>query len=60
MLPKNLCRRITEQDLTSILHSHSIEYLITKEKDLEKIVSSNANKLKLKVIVYNNKMVIFS
>ncbi|HMC00093.1 MAG TPA: formyltetrahydrofolate deformylase, partial [Flavobacteriaceae bacterium] len=53
---------IIEQDVTSVSHTHSIDDLISKGRDLEKIVLSNAIKLHLnrKVMVYNNKTVIFS
>jgi formyltetrahydrofolate deformylase len=53
---------IIEQDVTQVSHSHSIKDLIAKGRDLEKIVLSNAIKLhaKRKVMVYNNKTVIFS
>ena len=53
---------IIEQDVTSVSHTHSINDLIAKGRDLEKIVLSNAIKLHLnrKVMVYNNKTVIFS
>lgn len=53
---------IIEQDVTSVSHTHSIEDLIAKGRDLEKIVLSNAIKLHInrKVMVYNNKTVIFS
>ena len=53
---------IIEQDVTQVSHSHSINDLIAKGRDLEKIVLSNAIKLhvKRKVMVYNNKTVIFS
>ncbi|MDU8886061.1 formyltetrahydrofolate deformylase [Yeosuana sp. MJ-SS3] len=53
---------IIEQDVTSVSHTHSIHDLIAKGRDLEKIVLSNAIKLHLnrKVMVYNNKTVIFS
>jgi len=53
---------IIEQDVTRVSHTHSIEDLITKGRDLEKIVLSNAIKLHVnrKVMVYNNKTVIFS
>jgi len=53
---------IIEQDVTSVSHTHSIEDLIAKGRDLEKIVLSNAIKLHLnrKVMVYKNKTVIFS
>ncbi|MBT8375994.1 MAG: formyltetrahydrofolate deformylase [Bacteroidia bacterium] len=53
---------IIEQDVTRVSHSHSITDLISKGRDLEKIVLSNAIKLHIdrKVMVYNNKTVIFS
>ena len=53
---------IIEQDVTHVSHSHSIDDLISKGRDLEKIVLSNAIKLhtKRKVMVYNNKTIIFS
>jgi formyltetrahydrofolate deformylase len=53
---------IIEQDVASVSHTHSIEDLIAKGRDLEKIVLSNAIKLHVnrKVMVYNNKTVIFS
>ncbi|MEO1031729.1 formyltetrahydrofolate deformylase [Winogradskyella sp.] len=53
---------IIEQDVTRVSHTHSIKDLIAKGRDLEKIVLSNAIKLHAdrKVMVYNNKTVIFS
>lgn len=53
---------IIEQGVTRVTHSHSIEDLIAKGRDLEKIVLANAVKLHAnrKVMVYNNKTVIFS
>ncbi len=53
---------IIEQDVTRVSHTHAIEDLIAKGRDLEKIVLANAIKLhiKRKVMVYNNKTVIFS
>jgi len=53
---------IIEQDVASVSHTHSIDDLIAKGRDLEKIVLSNAIKLHVnrKVMVYNNKTVIFS
>ena len=53
---------IIEQDVARVSHTHSITDLIAKGRDLEKIVLSNAIKLHLnrKVMVYNNKTVIFS
>ncbi|MFD0837139.1 formyltetrahydrofolate deformylase [Mariniflexile aquimaris] len=53
---------IIDQGVTRVSHSHSIEDLISKGRDLEKIVLANAIKLHAnrKVMVYNNKTVIFS
>ena len=53
---------IIEQDVAHVTHTHSIKDLIAKGRDLEKIVLSNAVKLHAnrKVMVYNNKTVIFS
>lgn len=53
---------IIEQDVTHVSHTYSIKDLIAKGRDLEKIVLSNAIKLHAnrKVMVYNNKTVIFS
>lgn len=53
---------IIEQDVSHVSHAYTIDDLITKGRDLEKIVLSNAIKLHIerKVMVYNNKTVIFS
>ena len=53
---------IIEQDVAHVSHTYTIEDLISKGRDLEKIVLSNAIKLHIerKVMVYNNKTVIFS
>ncbi len=53
---------IIEQDVAHVSHTHSIKDLIAKGRDLEKIVLANAVKLHSdrKVMVYNNKTVIFS
>lgn len=53
---------IIEQDVAHVSHTYSIKDLIAKGRDLEKIVLSNAIKLHIdrKVMVYNNKTVIFS
>lgn len=53
---------IIDQDVTRVTHAHSISDLIAKGRDLEKIVLANAVKLHAnrKVMVYNNKTVIFS
>ena len=53
---------IIEQDVTRVTHAHAIIDLISKGRDLEKIVLANAVKLHAdrKVMVFNNKTVIFS
>ncbi|MFV0564431.1 MAG: formyltetrahydrofolate deformylase [Flavobacteriaceae bacterium] len=53
---------IIEQDVARVTHTHAIKDLIAKGRDLEKIVLANAVKLHAdrKVMVYNNKTVIFS
>ncbi|WP_338357896.1 formyltetrahydrofolate deformylase [Yeosuana marina] len=53
---------IIEQDVARVSHTHSIDDLISKGRDLEKIVLANAIKLHTnrKVMVYNNKTLIFS
>jgi len=53
---------IIAQDVTTVSHSHSIKDFITKGRDLEKIVLSRGLQLHVqhKVMVYNNKTVIFS
>lgn len=52
---------IIDQGVTRVSHSYSIEDLIAKGRDLEKIVLANAIKLHAnrKVMVYNNKTIIF-
>ena len=53
---------IIEQDVVRITHKDSIEDLVNKGKDLEKIVLSRAvqKHIERKVLVYKNKTVIFS
>lgn len=53
---------IIEQDVARVSHTHSIKDLISKGRDLEKIVLANAIKLHAnrKVMVFNNKTVVFS
>ena len=53
---------IIEQDVVSITHKDSIEDLVNKGKDLEKIVLSRAvqKHIERKVLAYKNKTVIFS
>jgi len=52
---------IIEQDIARVSHTYSIKDLITKGRDLEKIVLATAIKhhINRKVMVYNNKTVIF-
>ncbi|WP_452223771.1 formyltetrahydrofolate deformylase [Lacinutrix chionoecetis] len=53
---------IIAQDVASVSHTHAIEDLIAKGRDLEKIVLATAIKhhINRKVMVFNNKTVIFS
>lgn len=53
---------IIEQEITRISHIHNVQDFILKGRDLEKIVLSKAIKyhIERKVLVYNNKTVIFS
>ena len=53
---------IIEQDVAYVSHTYTIDDLISKGRDLEKIVLANAVKLHStrKVMVFNNKTVIFS
>ena len=53
---------IIEQDVVRITHKDSIEDLVNKGKDLEKIVLSRAvqKNIERKVLAYKNKTVIFS
>lgn len=52
---------IIEQDVTRISHRDSVDDLVRKGKDLEKIVLARAINLHLRnrVLVYNNKTVVF-
>jgi formyltetrahydrofolate deformylase len=52
---------IIEQDVAHVSHTYTIKDLISKGRDLEKIVLSNAIKLhsKHKVMVFDNKTIIF-
>lgn len=52
---------IIEQDVVHVDHAHSIEDLIVKGRDLEKVVLARAVKkhLKRKILVYNNRTVVF-
>ncbi|MBT8253625.1 MAG: formyltetrahydrofolate deformylase, partial [Bacteroidia bacterium] len=52
---------IIEQDVAHVDHAHSINDLIIKGRDLEKVVLARAIKkhLKRKVMVYNNKTIVF-
>jgi len=53
---------IIEQDVTRITHKNSIEDLVRKGKDLEKIVLSTAieRHINRQILVYKNKTVVFS
>ena len=53
---------IIEQDIVRITHKDTVQDLINKGKDLEKIVLSRAvqNHIERKVLVYKNKTVIFN
>jgi formyltetrahydrofolate deformylase len=53
---------IIEQDITRISHRDSVENLVRKGQDLEKIVLSNAIEyhLKRRILVYKNRTVLFS
>jgi len=53
---------IIEQDVVNITHKDTVDDLIMKGKDLEKIVLSRAVKkdIEHKILVYNNKTIIFS
>lgn len=53
---------IIEQDVTRVTHAHSIEDMVAKGRDLEKIVLARGIKLHVdrKTMVYNNKTIIFS
>ena len=53
---------IIEQEIVRVSHIHDVEDFILKGRDLEKIVLSRAIKYHIehKVLVYNNKTVIFS
>lgn len=52
---------IIEQDVATVSHTHSIEDLIAKGRDLEKIVLARAVKqhINRKTMVFNNKTVVF-
>lgn len=53
---------IIEQEIVRVSHIHNVEDFILKGRDLEKIVLSRAIKyhIERKVLVYNNKTIIFS
>ena len=51
---------IIEQDVVRITHKDTVEDLVNKGKDLEKIVLSRAVHIERKVLAYKNKTVIFS
>ena len=53
---------IIEQDVAAVSHAHTVKDLISKGRDLEKIVLARAVQLHVarKTMVYNNKTVIFT
>ena len=53
---------IIEQDVTRITHRDTVDDLVLKGRDLEKIVLSRAINLHIqrKTLVYNNKTIVFS
>ena len=53
---------IIEQDVVRITHKDTVQDLVSKGKDLEKIVLSRAvqKHIERKVLAYKNKTVIFS
>ena len=53
---------IIEQDVTHVSHTNSINHLVIKGRDLEKIVLARAvkNHINHKVMVFRNKTIIFS
>jgi formyltetrahydrofolate deformylase len=53
---------IIEQGVSRVSHNHSVSQLISKGRDLEKIVLSNAikNHIAKKVLVFKNKTIIFN
>lgn len=53
---------IIEQDVVRVTHKNKVEDLVRKGQDLEKLVLSRAifNHINRKVLVYNNKTVVFS
>ncbi len=53
---------IIEQDITRITHKDTIDDLVKKGRDLEKIVLSRAveKHIQRKILTYNNKTVVFS
>lgn len=53
---------IIEQDVARISHKDTIDELVKKGRDLEKIVLSRAveKHIQRKILTYNNKTVVFS
>lgn len=53
---------IIEQDVVRISHKDTVEELVQKGRDLEKIVLSRAvgKHIQRKILTYNNKTVVFS
>ncbi len=52
---------IIEQDIQRVSHKDSVEDMVRKGRDLEKIVLARAVRLHLsnRILVYNNKTVVF-
>ncbi len=53
---------IIEQDVVKVGHDHTVEDLIRKGRDLEKVVLARAiwSHLERKILVYRNRTVIFN
>lgn len=53
---------IIEQDIVRITHKDTVEDLVKKGRDLEKIVLSRAveKQIQRKILTYDNKTVVFS
>lgn len=53
---------IIEQDITRVTHKDTVDDLVKKGRDLEKIVLSRAveKHIQRKILTYNNKTIVFS